>query len=61
MEEDGGVRKEMGRRSAHSSIRRIFGEYVSVKAFVNMTKEAAVKGPLYGLFVRMTSHDGGRG
>jgi len=43
---------------AYSSIKRIFGEYVSAKKFVNMAKEMATKVSLYNLFIRMTPHGG---
>ena len=43
---------------AFSSIKRIFGEYVSAKKFVNMAKEMATKVSLYNLFMRMTPHGG---
>ena len=45
---------------AYSSIKRIFGEYVSAKKFVNMAKEMATKVSLYNLFMQMTPHGGGR-
>jgi len=44
---------------AYSVIKRIFGEYVSAKKFVNMAKEMATKVSLYNLFMRMTPHGGG--
>ena len=44
---------------AYSSIKRIFGEYVSAKKFVNMAKEMATKVSLYNLFMQMTPHGGG--
>lgn len=34
-----------------SCIKRIFGEYVSAKKFVNMAKEMAMKASLYNLFI----------
>jgi len=43
---------------AFSCIKRIFGEYVSAKKFVNMAKEMATKVSLYNLFMRMTPHGG---
>jgi len=43
---------------AFSAIKRIFGEYVSAKEFVNMAKEMTIKASLYNLFMRMTT---GRG
>jgi len=36
---------------AFSSIKRIFGEYVSAKKFVNMAKEMAMKAYLYNIFM----------
>ena len=52
--------KGCGRRWAvegtYSSIKRIFGEYVSAKTFVNMAKEMATKASLYNLFMQMTPH-----
>jgi hypothetical protein len=45
---------------AFSSIKRIFGEYVSAKKFVNMAKEMATKISLYNLFIQMAPHGGGR-
>jgi hypothetical protein len=44
---------------AFSSIKRIFGEYVSAKKFVNMAKEMTTKVSLYNLFMQMTPHGGG--
>lgn len=44
--------------AAYSVIKRIFGEYVSAKKFVNMAKEIATKVSLYNLFMRMTPHGG---
>ncbi len=44
---------------AYSSIKRIFGEYVSAKKFVNMAKEMTTKISLYNLFMQMTPHGGG--
>ena len=43
---------------AFSCIKRIFGEYVSAKKFVNMAKEMATKVSLYNLFMQMTPHGG---
>jgi len=36
---------------AFSCIKRIFGEYVTAKKFVNMAKEMAMKASLYNLFI----------
>lgn len=36
---------------AFSSIKRIFGEYITAKKFVNMAKEMAMKASLYNLFI----------
>jgi len=44
---------------AYSCIKRIFGEYVSAKKFVNMAKEMVTKISLYNLFMQMTPHGGG--
>ena len=44
---------------AYSAIKRIFGEYVSAKKFVNMAKEMATKVSLYNLFVQMNPRGGG--
>ena len=43
---------------AFSSIKRIFGEYVSAKKFVNMAKEMETKISLYNLFIQMASQGG---
>jgi Transposase DDE domain len=43
---------------AYSAIKRIFGEYVSAKKFVNMAKEMATKVSLYNLFIQMNPHGG---
>jgi hypothetical protein len=43
---------------ASSVIKRIFGEYVSAKKFVYMSREMATKLSLYNLFMRMTPHGG---
>jgi len=55
--------KEYGDRwaveGAFSSIKRIFGEYVSAKKFVNMAKEMTTKISLYNLFMQTMPH--GRG
>ena len=45
--------------AAFSCIKRIFGEYVSAKKFLNMAKEMATKVSLYNLFMQMTPHGGG--
>jgi hypothetical protein len=44
--------------AAYSCIKRIFGEYVSAKKFVNMAKEMATKVSLYNLFMQMIPHGG---
>jgi len=44
---------------AYSCIKRIFGEYVSAKKFVNMAKEMATKVSLYNLFMQMNPREGG--
>lgn len=44
---------------AYSCIKRIFGEYVSAKKFVNMAKEMATKVSLYNLFMQMNPRGGG--
>lgn len=44
---------------AYSCIKRIFGEYVSAKKFVNMAKEMATKVELYNLFMQMNPRGGG--
>ncbi|MGI0091950.1 MAG: IS5-like element ISArve1 family transposase, partial [Nitrososphaerales archaeon] len=36
---------------AYSCIKRIFGEYVTAKKFVNMAKEMAVKVSIYNTFI----------
>lgn len=41
---------------AFSCIKRIFGEYVSAKKFVNMAKEMTLKVSLYNLFMQMMQH-----
>jgi hypothetical protein len=46
---------------AYSVIKRIFGEYVSAKKFVNMAQEMATKISLYNMFMQMTPHGGGAG
>ena len=55
--------KQYGKRwaveGAYSCIKRIFGEYVSAKKFVNMAKEMATEVSLYNLFMQMTPHGGG--
>ena len=43
---------------AYSSIKRIFGEYVSAKKFVNTAKEMATKISLYNMFMQMMPHPG---
>lgn len=43
---------------AFSSIKRIFGEYVSAKKLVNMAIEMATKVSLYNIFMQMTPHGG---
>jgi stalled ribosome alternative rescue factor ArfA len=43
---------------AYSCIKRIFGEYVSAKKFVNMAKEMTTKVSLYNLFMQMIPHGG---
>lgn len=44
---------------AYSCIKRIFGEYVSAKKFVNMAREMATKVSLYNLFMQMMPHGAG--
>lgn len=44
---------------AYSVIKRVFGEHVSAKKFVNMAKEMATKISLYDLFMQMNPHGGG--
>ncbi|MGH9919709.1 MAG: IS5 family transposase [Nitrososphaerales archaeon] len=44
---------------AYSVLKRVFGEYVSAKKFVNMAKEMTTKVSLYNLFMQMTPHGGG--
>ena len=36
-----------------SCIKRIFGEYVSAKKFVNMVREMAMKASIYNRFIAM--------
>ena len=43
---------------AFSAIKRIFGEYVSAKKFVNMAQEMTVKASLYNMFIQIASHGG---
>ena len=43
---------------AFSCIKRIFGEYVSAKKFVNMAKEMTTKVSLYNLFMQMIPRAG---
>jgi hypothetical protein len=43
---------------AFSCIKRIFGEYVSAKKFVNMAKEMTTKVSLYNLFMQMIPRGG---
>jgi hypothetical protein len=43
---------------AFSAIKRIFGEYVSAKKFVNMAKEMETKISLYNLFIQTMPHEG---
>ena len=38
---------------AYSCIKRIFGEYVSAKKFVNMAREMAMKAAIYNRFIAM--------
>ena len=45
--------------AAYSSIKRIFGEYVSAKKFVNMAQEMTTKASLYNIFMQMMPHGGG--
>jgi hypothetical protein len=37
--------------TAFSSLKRMFGEYVSAKKFPNMVKETILKASLYNLFI----------
>jgi hypothetical protein len=39
---------------AFSCIKRIFGEYVSAKKFVNMAREMAMKASIYNRFITTT-------
>jgi len=45
--------------TAYSSIKRIFGEHVSAKKFVNMAQEMTTKISLYNIFMQMMPHGGG--
>ena len=45
--------------AAYSSIKRIFGEHVSAKKFVNMAQEMTTKVSLYNLFIQMNPRAGG--
>jgi hypothetical protein len=38
-----------------SVVKRVFGEYVLARKFVNMVKEVAMKAYLYNIFVALTS------
>jgi hypothetical protein len=38
---------------AYSCVKRIFGEYVTARKFVNMTKEMAMKAYIYNGFMAM--------
>jgi hypothetical protein len=40
--------------TAFSSLKRMFGEYISATKFKNMAKEMILKVSLYNLFRRMT-------
>ncbi|MCL4344676.1 MAG: IS5 family transposase [Thaumarchaeota archaeon] len=51
-----GYGKRWAVEGAYSSIKRTFGEYVSARKFVNMTREMVIKVSLYNMFMRMT-HD----
>jgi IS5 family transposase len=44
---------------AYSCIKRIFGEYVSAKRFMNMAREMAMKVSLYNMFMQMIRHAAG--
>jgi hypothetical protein len=48
------VMEKKGIEGAYSSIKRIFGEYVSAKKFVNMAREMVIKVSPYNMFMRMT-------
>ena len=39
---------------AYSCIKRIFGEYVTAKKFVNMAKEMVLKASIYNTFIAAT-------
>ena len=43
----------MAKETVFSSIKRMFGEYVSATRFQNMVKEMMMKVSLYNLFRRM--------
>ena len=55
--------KQYGRRwaveCAYSAIKRVFGEYVSAKKFVNVAQEMTTKVSLYNLFMQTIPHGGG--
>ena len=46
----------MAVEAAFSAIKRIFGEYVSAKKYVNMAKEMETKVSLYNLFIQTIPH-----
>jgi hypothetical protein len=47
------VRVQVEVEGAFSRIKRIVGEYVSAKKFVNMTREMAMKAAIYNRFIAM--------
>ena len=48
----------MAKETAFSSIKRMFGEYVSATRFQNMVKEMTMKVSLYNLFRKLHKMDG---
>ena len=53
MEKKRGYGKRWMAETAFSSIKRMFGEYVSASRFQNMIKEMMVKISMYNLFRKM--------
>ena len=51
MAEDTQVRAQVEGRGGFSVIKRVSGEYVTARKFVNMAREMATKASIYNVFI----------
>ena len=53
MVQDTQVRPQVEVEGVFSCIKRVFGEYVTARKFVNMAREMAMKASIYNRFIAM--------